>query len=113
LESAAALLGEAFELAREVGDKGCIVLCLAGLGGVAAAKGEPEHAAGLLGAAEALGDSIGGLLHPVNEREFQHWVSDVRAELGEEKFAELRAEGLKMDFQQAVGYALKSRLILG
>jgi hypothetical protein len=96
---------EAIELAIEVGDKGCIVWCLASLGAVASAKGDPKRGARLLGAAEALANSIGGLLHPVDEREYEDWVSNIRTELGEERFAELRAEGQHMPPQQAVDYA--------
>ncbi len=108
LERAAVLPREAIELAREVGDKGCVVLCLAGLGAVAAAKGKPERAARLLGAAETLGDSIGGLLHPVDEGEYEEWVSSVCTELGEERLAELRGEGKKMTQQEAVDFALNA-----
>jgi predicted ATPase/class 3 adenylate cyclase len=102
LEAAVALPDEAIELAREVGDKGGVVLCLAGLGAAAAATGDPERAARLLGAAKALGDLIGGLLHPVDEREYEEWVSKVRTELGEERFADLWVDGQNAAIHPAV-----------
>jgi hypothetical protein len=56
--------------------------------------------------AEALRDSIGGPLHPIDEREYESCVAAVRAELGEERFVSTRAEGQAMALEQAVAYAL-------
>ncbi|MGH2995718.1 MAG: ATP-binding protein, partial [Gaiellaceae bacterium] len=108
-EQAAALQREALELAREVGDRGCIAWCLAGLGTLAAAAGQPERAVRLLAAAELLRDSIGGPLHPIDQREYESVAAAVRAELGAERFASVRAEGQAMALEQAVAYALEQQ----
>jgi predicted ATPase len=94
---------------RELKDKNGIAFCLAGLAGLAGAEGQPERAARLLGAAEALLEATGARLIAADRAEYDHNVAVVRAQLDEAAFAAARAEGRAMatdDWEQAVAYAL-------
>src|SRR5262245_59364486 len=64
-DRAAALFGESLKLNWEPGNEIDITHSLAGLAGVAGALRQPARAAQLLGAAEAIRESIGGSLTPV------------------------------------------------
>lgn len=105
-ESARALLTESLTIRRDLQDKIGIAACLAGLSGAFRKHGEPERAACLLGAAEALRDVTGARLQPSDLEEYNRNVSDVRAALSEEIFAAAWALGRTMTMEQAVAYAL-------
>jgi len=106
---AAAFFEESLIRYRELKDKNGIAFCLAGLAGLAGAEGQPERAARLLGAAEALLEATGARLIAADRAEYDHNVTAVRAQLDEAAFAAARAEGRAMatdDWEQAVAYAL-------
>jgi ATP/maltotriose-dependent transcriptional regulator MalT len=79
-------------IAREMNEPVYLALALEGLAGVAAARGDPSHAAALLGAAHALRAAAGGApAGPASDVE--RVTAAVNAVLGEEAFAEEFAKG--------------------
>jgi predicted ATPase/DNA-binding XRE family transcriptional regulator len=107
-EIARARYMESLALVRDWGARDILFAeCCAGLAGLAAAWGEPERAARLLGAAYARLSR--GVKPPLSSpAEFDQDVSAVRALLGEAAFETAWAEGQAMSHDQAVAYALTS-----
>jgi predicted ATPase/class 3 adenylate cyclase len=68
--------------------------CLLALAGVALSEGAPEVGARLLGAAEALRGS--SALEPSERVVLEEFEPRIEAELGENRFAELRTEGARL-----------------
>jgi non-specific serine/threonine protein kinase len=90
---AATHLTEALALFHDVGDRAGTSWCLAGLAGVAALNEEPERAAWLWGAAEALRQSIGARPAPAARATHERLQGEVRKQLGEAAFNAKWAEG--------------------
>lgn len=101
----ALLLGESLAASRELGDGEGIAMCLAGLAGIAGVEGQPERAARLFGAAQALYERIGAVDRSDRAR-YDPNISGVRAQLSEEVLAAAWAEGRSMTLEQAIAYAL-------
>ena len=81
----------------ELGDRRSTAECLCALGGYAAAVDQPEQAARLWGAADLLrGDSPLEYAEPMIESRFGPALIDA---LGDERFAELRAEGERIGLE--------------
>jgi hypothetical protein len=93
----------------EVGHKPEIAVCLERLAGVACAQDQPERAARLLGAAEALRQAICAPQPPADRLGWEHSCSSVRAKLGEAMFSAAWVAGRAMTLEQAVAYALEER----
>jgi hypothetical protein len=91
-EDAAQRYGEALELCVQAGDPNNAPLCLEGIA-AALAGAEPEHAAQLLGAAQALYDAGHFPTVPGFEVFHQATCAAVDDLLGVEPAAELRARG--------------------
>lgn len=72
--------------------------------------GKPEQAARLFGAVESLVESIGmaGRMNPSDQKEFDDYVTIVRAQLDDASFAAAWAEGRAMTMEQAIAYALEN-----
>jgi predicted ATPase/class 3 adenylate cyclase len=105
---AIARLGESLEVRQEIGDKGGSAWCLERLAEVASAQGNPEKAVRLLSAAAALRISIGSVIDPVDQPEYQNRRTALRAELGEERFTAMWEEGRTLTLEQAITYALEN-----
>lgn len=102
----AALIAESLILAREQGSNHVVVIGLGGLAAVAALARQPERAACLFGAAEALGDEIGYLLEPA-DRTDRDWARQVaRDQMSEAGFTAAWSKGRAMPLDEAVAYAL-------
>jgi non-specific serine/threonine protein kinase len=98
---------ESLALAGEHGDLRTILDALAGLATVAVAWGAPEHAARLLGAAEALREAIGTMiLLPADRESHERTVAAARAELSEAAFAAAWAAGQALPLEAAIADAL-------
>jgi hypothetical protein len=71
--------------------------------------GKHEEAAQLLGAVEPLLASfrITGHMDPSDQKDFDHYVGAVRAQLDQDTFAKAWAVGRKMTMEQAIEYALE------
>jgi predicted ATPase/class 3 adenylate cyclase len=90
-------LHESLAIYTEREDRRSIAECLCALGGYAAATDQPEQAARLWGAADLLrGDSPLEYAEPVIESCFAPGLVD---SLGDERFAELRAEGARVGLE--------------
>ena len=103
---ARAMHEQALALCEEVGDTRFLLRSLAGLAGVARAQGQGERAARLLGAVDALMETMFPPMRPYERTESEVAVAAVRAALSEERFAAVWAEGRAMSPEEAVRYAL-------
>ncbi len=81
---------------------------LEGFAGLAVKEEEWERAARLYGAAQALLDSIGAQLDPIDRLGYDQYVAAAREQLGEAAFAKAWAEGRAMTVEQAIAYALEN-----
>jgi hypothetical protein len=107
VEEARAHLREALAWHQKIGHVGEISRGVAEWAGLALFCGQPERAARLLGAAEAIWEANDLLLTPLTEIIFEDNVTTVRAQLDEASFAAAWAEGRAMTLEQAVEYALE------
>ena len=89
----------------EIGSEGGIVLALTGMAGVAAAQGQPERAAHLLGAVTALLQSTGDFMEPVERADYEAIIADARARLDSSGWESAQAQGRAMTIDQVVRYA--------
>ena len=104
---AATHLAEALGLFHDLGDRAGVLWCLAGLAGVAALKEEPDRAAWLWGAAEALRQSVGARTAPAARLTHERLQAEVRKQLGEETFNAKWAEGQAASVEQAIAEATR------
>jgi hypothetical protein len=103
---AAALFAESLPWPPEREDRRDIAYSLAGLATIAGERRQPEHAARLFGAAEALRESIGHPLPPIMRAEYDQAVAAARAQLDSAAFAAAWAAGRAMTIEQAIAEAL-------
>jgi predicted ATPase len=103
---AAAIFEQSLTLHSEVGNKIGIAMCLEGLAGSALAARQPERAARLLGAVEALCEVIGAPLLPAERAHYDRDRVVARDALGEVAFTVAWAEGRAMPLEQAIAEAL-------
>jgi hypothetical protein len=61
----------------------------------------------LLSAAGALRISIGSVIDPADQSDYQNRRAALREKLGQEQFAALWEEGRKLTLEQAITYALE------
>ena len=106
VETAATLAHEALDLALEVGYKPHIPAALAGLAAVYMADGLPQHAARLLGAADALFSAHGFSPRPSDTPDIERTRATVLEMLGKVSFDTAWAEGQAMSLEGAIAYAL-------
>jgi predicted ATPase/DNA-binding SARP family transcriptional activator len=107
LERATALGRESLALQDQLADHWGMTLSLEVLA-AAAGQGQPERAARLLGAAEALLESLGAIHSDEGRGDLARIVTAARGELGEAAFAEAWAEGRAMKLPQLLAYAAVS-----
>jgi len=100
--TARALSVRSLTLASKVGDNRDIVLYLEGLADVVAVQGESTWAARLWGCAEALRETMGTPIWPIERARYERTVAAARASLGEKAFAPAWAEGRGMTPEQAL-----------
>jgi tetratricopeptide (TPR) repeat protein len=81
---------------------------LMGLAGVAAAGGQAQRAARLLGAAETQLEAGASYWNAAESLYIERTLASAVAQLGEEVFAQAYAEGRAMTFDQAADYALET-----
>ena len=95
-----------FKLARTIYEKFSACDLLTGLAAVAAGTSQPERAAKLHGAAQAIFETTDYQISPFNRAEFDRHMEIAREQLGEERFAALQAEGRALTLEQAIELAL-------
>jgi predicted ATPase/DNA-binding XRE family transcriptional regulator len=105
-DQARAIHQESLELCRKLGSQRGIALCLEKLAGIAAERGQPERAARLLGAAEALRQASQAPMGAPDHADYERFVAAARAGLDERAFAATWAEGRAMTLEQAITCAL-------
>jgi non-specific serine/threonine protein kinase len=101
---------EALKLFRYHGARALLAWCLAGLAGAAVLDEEPDRAACLWGAAEALRQSIGARQAPASRATRDRLMAAAREQLGEVAFEEAWAKGQAMTPEQAIERALGDQL---
>jgi non-specific serine/threonine protein kinase len=87
---------------------GLIEMLLAVAGAVRTDRERATVAVQLVGAADALAEEIGLVLPPIYRGEVEHGLDMARAALGEEAFAEARAAGQALTFEQVLNLALSA-----
>lgn len=107
--SASAFCTECLAIAKEMGDKELLASGLEGLAGVIAAQESVEistkgalWAAKLWGAAESAREAIGAPIPPLERATYEHAVTAMRTQLGEETFAAAWGEGRSMTPEQVL-----------
>ena len=98
---------QSLALNREQGYKYGIAEDLVGLAEVASLLEQPEQAAVLLGAVEALREARGISLPPLRRAEYDRTVEVIRAHLDEATFAQAWAQGRTMPPEQVIVEVLK------
>jgi non-specific serine/threonine protein kinase len=109
-EPAATLLEESVRVLRGSEDKFCLAYGIFGLAAVAGARAQPDRAARLWGAAEALREEIGvvSLTHwELHAYDYEGRVSAARNMLGDEgAWEDAFAQGMTMSAEEALEYVL-------
>jgi tetratricopeptide (TPR) repeat protein len=108
LETAEAKFREALESFLELGNKRGIAECLAGLGGLAAERGEFDKAVPLLSASDALLKSFGAAWWPADRVEVERNLEITRSAVEPGEFEILWNRGAKFSLEQAVNIASSS-----
>ena len=101
------LLSESLILVREINDRPHIGVGLADLAGVWAAQGQPERAARLFGAAEALSDQTHATMYKVQRLAYERDVARGAAQLDPATWQAAWAEGRAMSLDDACALALE------
>lgn len=96
------------ELFARMGDKRGIGYSLIGFACLAHAQEEPQRAARLFGAADALREELGTFLEEVLQIEYEQTYSAARDMLGKENFENMWAEGQVSPLEQTIQFALSS-----
>ena len=104
------LLREALRRLAELEFKDVIGYCFEGLAAVLVLTERAEEAAKLLGAAEALRESLGVELAPAEQATHTETVDAVRARLGEERFSDAWRQGRELALDEAIAYALEAEV---
>jgi predicted ATPase/DNA-binding CsgD family transcriptional regulator len=106
LPLAAALFGQSLQLYRAYDERRGVAECVIGLAGVAAHTGDRARAAQLLGAAEAMFESLGAQLSPSNRADFSRIVAVVREGWTSSEFSARWTAGYLLGAERAVEEAL-------
>jgi len=101
------LLREALRRLAELEFKDIIGYCFEGLAAVLAYTGQGDAAARLLGAAEALRESLGVDLAPAERETHDETTAAVRQAVGEERFSDAWRQGRELSLDEATAYALQ------
>jgi len=91
---------------RKFGNKRGIAECLMGLSGLKAEDGQPQQAARLFSAAEAILAESGTAWWPADRAEVEHNREVILSRLDEQAFQAEYEIGQKMPLNQAFAYAL-------
>ena len=86
-----------------------IAECVAALAGIAGAEAQPERAARLFGAAEALREALNARVWPAERADYERNLAMARAQLGpgqEAAWEKAWQEGRAMSFEEALSCAL-------
>lgn len=96
---------QCLEIATEMDDRRIVALTLEKLSGVAAGSEQAERAARLLGAAEALRESILSTVEAIDRSDYERFLTMTRNALSDTSLERYWAEGRAMNLDEAVSYA--------
>jgi len=96
-------------LCRQLGDKEDLAWCLEGFAALAAAEGDTERAALLVGAAGRLLEDMGAALKPFERQLHDETLGFVIAGLGDAAATRVMQRGATLTVDEAVGWALGDR----
>jgi non-specific serine/threonine protein kinase len=102
---AASFNADALAMQQEIGNKEDIARCVANAAVLAVARGHPEAAVRLFGAAESLCRTIGLKFRPPEQSSYERADSAARAALSEPAFAAAWSQGLAMATEHAIAQA--------
>ena len=108
-EQAKLLYQETIQEWQKLGHRAAVAHELECFAFIAKVQEEPERAARLLGAAEALRERINIPMTPAERPEYEREVNDLRNNMEEVTFARAWAEGRTMTMEEAIEYALETR----
>ncbi len=100
-------LAECLTLCRVLGDKRIMAYALECFAALARAQEQPDRAAQLYGASDALRAAIGVPLPPNEREEVERALAALRPTLGEEAFNGAWTAGCALTWEQAIEYALE------
>jgi predicted ATPase len=100
-------LEESLSVFRRIGDRRGIAFSLEGFADLASLQEEPEQAARLWGAAEALREAVGSPMLFNQHREYDRKVAQVQARVGKDAFRAGWVKGRAMTLERAIAYALE------
>jgi predicted ATPase/transcriptional regulator with XRE-family HTH domain len=101
-ETAGSLFKEGLALCKEMGNKTFVAFYLEGLARTVLAQGQPAWAAQLGGAAHQLRQTIKAAVPPFVRPIYEHFMTNLQAQLGEEAFRTLWNQGQTMTIDQAL-----------
>ena len=81
--------------------------CLEGMGKIAVAQNQLKRGARLFGAAEAMRETMGTPIPPIQRRDYEDKASELRAGMGDAEFKKIWTEGRAMTMEQAIALAME------
>src|SRR5205823_2543694 len=105
---ARAQLEEAVALYRDLGDRQGVVHCIEGLAALASALAEPERAVGLVAAATAIRDALGGPGSPTRRGRLRQILDAARHVLSDDAYDSAWERGRSLSVERAISYALEA-----
>jgi non-specific serine/threonine protein kinase len=107
-EAARSYYQESLVIAQELGEDRGIAFAVDGFAALDVKHGEPERAARLAGAAEALYKALGFELEPADREFHDRYLAEARAALGEPAFTAALKHGRVMHIEEAIALALET-----
>jgi len=101
-ETALARFEESLTIARKINSKLNIAVCLEGMASILTTQGELNRATRFWGAAEALRETIGAPIWPVERASYERSVAVARSRLGERAFAVTWSDGRTRPLEQTL-----------
>ncbi len=98
--------GDAIATGRRTGDRTVVLGGLLGLAGVAACEGDGDLGGRLLGAAEAVQESMGYQLWSATEHMYRWVVSSLVDTFGPDEIERAKAEGHRLTYEESLALAL-------
>jgi hypothetical protein len=108
LDEALALYKQTIQEWREFGHRGAVAHQLECIAFIAKASEQGEHAAKLLGAADALREVSSSPMTPNERMAYDRELAELRTGLEEQLFAALWEEGRSMTMEEAIDLALEA-----
>jgi hypothetical protein len=101
---------DSLSILRDLGQRDDIIECLEGFAGIAILLSQPQRAARLFGAAQALREAIGSPVPPYKHARYRLFLESVSSHLDPKTLEDELAMGKKMSLDAAIEYALNDPL---